>query len=71
MRTRQHEITEILDQKKTNSYTPVDPTRDRANSLDYYGMMYCPVNYCKILILIIYYLRSANFFAAFAATLYL
>ena len=71
MRTRQHEITEILDQKKTNSYTPVDPTRDTANILESYSMMYCPVNSCETLVLIVYYLCSANFFAAFAATLYL
>ena len=29
MRTRQHETTEILEQKKTNSKTPVGPTKDR------------------------------------------
>ena len=32
MRTRQHETTEMLEQKKTNSKTPVDPTKDRASS---------------------------------------
>ena len=30
MRTRQQEITEMLKQKKTNSWTPVGPTRARA-----------------------------------------
>ena len=32
MRTRQHETTEMLEQKKTNSKTPVGPTKDRASS---------------------------------------
>ena len=32
MTTRQHETTELLEQKKTNSKTPVDPTEDRASS---------------------------------------
>ena len=32
MRTRQQEINEILEQKKTNSWTPVGPTRARASS---------------------------------------
>ena len=31
MRTRQQEITEMLKQKKTNSWTPVSPTRARAS----------------------------------------
>ena len=32
MRTRQHETIEMLEQKKTNSKTPVGPTKDRASS---------------------------------------
>ena len=32
MRTRQHETTEMLEQKKTNSKTPVGPTKDRAST---------------------------------------
>ena len=28
MRTRQHETTEMLEQKKTNSKTPVGPTKE-------------------------------------------
>ena len=32
MRTRQHKTTEMLEQKKTNSKTPVGPTKDRASS---------------------------------------
>ena len=34
MRTRQHETTEMLEKKKTNSKTPVGPTKDRASSTD-------------------------------------
>ena len=36
MRTRQHETTEMLEQKKTNSNTPVDPTKDRESSTNQY-----------------------------------
>ena len=32
MRTRQHETTEMLEQKKTNSKIPVGPTKDTASS---------------------------------------
>ena len=32
MRTRQPETTEMLEQKKTNSKTPVGPTKDTASS---------------------------------------
>ena len=32
MRTRQRETTEMLEQKKTNSKTPVGPTKDRASN---------------------------------------
>ena len=34
MRTRQHETTEMLEQKKTNSKTPLGPTKDTVNLKD-------------------------------------
>ena len=34
MRTRQHETTEMLEQKKANSKTPVGPTKDRASDYE-------------------------------------
>ena len=38
MRTRLHETTEMLEQKKTNSKTPVGPTKDKASSTNQYQL---------------------------------